>query len=488
MTERRSSRWVVALATSVGMAPMLAACTVGPDYVLPKEALVQAPAAQGALVGAANPSVTQAEPADDWWRLYQDPRLDSQIRQAFAANTDLRVAEATLERSRGLLREVRAAQEPSVAVNFDVGYQQLSGESFLLPGSVPATGLYDAGLSVSYDLDLFGRLRRTVEAVSADDEAVEAARDLVKVNVAADTARAYADLCNAGAELVVARHALDLQQTSLDLTRRLIAAGRRASLDEIRSRGQVAQLAATVPGLQARQRNALFRLATLTGHPPAQYDRSLEACATAPRVLAALPVGDGAQLLRRRPDVRAAERRLAASTAEIGVAVSGLYPDVTLHASLGSTGAVDDIFSAATNRYGIGPGISWQLNQSAARARIAMANAEVKADLARFDGSVLQALREIESALNVYVHDLERERNLKDARDQADQAALDAHRLQFSGRVDALTVLDAERTQAAANQALASQQSQVSLDQVAVFLALGGGWQEHSVQQTSSSS
>jgi outer membrane protein, multidrug efflux system len=469
-------RMAAAVAAGLGVTLALTGCELGPDYVLPPEALVRTQAAQGALVGAANPSVTQEASPDDWWRLYQDPRLDGLIREAFAANTDLRVAEATLERSQGLVREARAAREPSAGINAEAGYQQYSSEAFLEHGVGPRTPYYLTALSISYDLDLFGRLRRTIEAASADDEAIEAARDLVKVNVAADTTRAYVELCNAGAELVVARHALDLQKTSLTLTRRLIAAGRGSRTDEIRSRGQASQVAATIPGLEARQRNAVFRLATMTGRMPAQYDADLETCAAAPRILAPLPVGDGALLLRRRPDVREAERRLAASTAEVGVEVAGLYPDVSLHASLLSTGFTQDAFTAPTNGYGIGPAITWQLNQSAARARIDMAKAEVKADLARFDGTVLQALRETETALNGYVHDLERERNLADVRDQADRAVADVHRLQSLGHIDALAVLDAERAQAAANQGLASQRSQVSLDQVATFLALGGGW------------
>lgn len=274
------------LATVVGLTAALtmAACTVGPDYVLPKEALVQTPAANGELVETTtSPSLTQETPPDDWWRLYRDSRLDGLIHQAFVANTDLRVAEATLERSAALLQEARAAGQPNAAMDFGTGYQQVSGESYLLKEVVPASGLYDTGISVSYDLDLFGRLRRTVEAAKANDEAVEAARDLVKINVVASTTRAYVDLCNAGAELAVARHALDLQRESLALTRRLIAAGRGAGLDEVRSRAQVSQLAATVPTLQARQRNAVFRLATLTGRPPAQYDPTLETCAPPPR-------------------------------------------------------------------------------------------------------------------------------------------------------------------------------------------------------------
>jgi outer membrane protein, multidrug efflux system len=455
----------------------LAACTVGPNYVLPKDALIQTPAANGPFAGADNASLEQQAPPDQWWKLYQDPQLDLLIHQALAANTNLRVAEATLERSHALVLEARAARQPNAVANISGEYGEVSGESYLLEKVIPPAKLYDTGLSVSYDFDLFGRLRRAVEAASATDESEQAVRDLVKINVVAQTTRAYADLCNAGAELTVARRALDLQNQSLALTKRLVAAGRAASLDEIRSRGQVAQLQSTVPMLEANKRNAIFRLATLTGRPPARFDPKWEACATPPRLITPLPVGDGAQLLKRRPDVHAAERRLAAATAQIGIAVASLYPNISLRASIGSTGAMDDFLTKPTNRYGIGPGITWELNQSAARARIKGAEAGVKANLARFDGVVLEALRESESALNVYVHDLERERNLREACDMADRAVKDAHTLQMFGRVAALTVLDAERTQAAAAMALARQKSQVSVDQINVFAALGGGWQ-----------
>ena len=179
-------------------------------------------------------------------------------------------------------------------------------------------------------------------------------------------------------------------------------AGKGGSLDETRSRGLTAQLESALPTLEARQRNALFCLTTLTGRPPAEFDRSLSNCATPPQILAALPVGDGAQLLKRRPDVRAAERRLAAATAEIGVATSLLYPSVELLATPGTDRHDRRLLSLSTQ-----PRWRWvdrspgNANQSVARARIAEASAEAKAALARFDGAVLQALRETESALNV---------------------------------------------------------------------------------------
>ena len=286
----------------------LAACAVGPDYALPDEAMVRSETANGAFVESANNSLTPRPPPDDWWRLYRDPRLDRLIGQALAANTDLRTAEAILEKSAALLQQAEAARQPSVAVNFDTSYQQLSSEAYLQKQVVPGTSLYDSGVSVAYDLDLFGRLRRTVEAVNADDEAVAAARDLVKVNVVADTTRSFLDLCDTGAELSVARENLNVQRASLAVTRRLVEAGKGGSLDETRSRGLTAQLESALPTLEARQRNAVFRLATLTGRPPAEFDRSLSSCAAPPRILAPLPVGDGAQLLKRRRRILAIKR------------------------------------------------------------------------------------------------------------------------------------------------------------------------------------
>jgi NodT family efflux transporter outer membrane factor (OMF) lipoprotein len=473
----RSRNALLALG-AMALTAISACTTVGPNYQLPKAAMIHAPAAQGRFIGATEtPAIVEAPLPARWWRLYQSPDLDRLVAQAFAANTDLRVAEANLKRSRAIVSAAQAAGEPNVGLNLDVAREQLSAEQYLYGGVLPVENLYNMGLSASYDLDLFGRIRRGVEAAKDDDEAVEAARDLVRVNVAADVTRAYVEVCAAGDELATARASLALQQQSLGLTQRLIAAGRGTPLDRTRSQGQIDQFRASIPTLEAGRRNALFRLATLTGKPPAEFEADLSRCVATPTLAQPIPVGDGAALLRRRPDVRAAERRLAASTAEIGVATAGLYPDVTLGASIGSTGAVGDVFKRATNFYGGGPQVSWELNHSAARARIIEAKAASSAELARFDGVVLVALRDVETSLNTYGHDLERQASLTAARNQAASALIDARRLQAAGRTGALSTLDAERTLAAAESALASARAQIALDQVAVFLALGGGWE-----------
>jgi outer membrane protein, multidrug efflux system len=451
---------------------------VGPNYSgPPAAAVVNTPAARAGWVSASGPAFSQEAVPDAWWRLYDSAELDDLVKEALAANTDLREARANLERSAALLWETKAQRQPSVELNAAPSYQQLSAESYLHSGFVGPLGLYDLGLSASYDVDLFGRLRRAVEAASADDEAVKAAYDLTKVNVAAEVARAYADVCDAGEELAVARHSLRLQVESEGVTQRLVSAGRSPVIDLTRSSELVAQIRASLPNLEAERTNALYRLAALTGRPPAQYPRAVASCTSAPRLAGPIPVGDGAALLKRRPDVREAERGLAAATARIGVATADLYPDVTLGVSAGSTGALKDFLSRLTNRYGVGLGIRWEANRSVARARIAQANASAQLALARFDGVVLAALRDTESALTSYARDLERDEDLTAAQSRAREAEREADELYRAGKIDFLSLLEAQRTLDAAEDALARSHAGIATDQVRIFLTLGGGWQ-----------
>jgi len=459
---------------------LLSACTVGPNYRIPDHALVKSPAATGAFVGSTDRSVSAAPLPPRWWRLYQSRHLDALIKQALAENTDLRMADANLERSDALLREAQVLREPSIAIGAGVEYAQLAGEQYLLPITPPRETYYDSSVTIGYDLDLFGAIRRGIEAARADDQSVKDARDLVMVNVAAETARAYAEVCGEGLQLIAARRSLALQRQSLKLTQKLRDRGRATDIDVTRSQEFVNELTAAIPSLEALRRNALYRLATLTGRPPSEFDRSLEDCRTPPRLSQPLPIGNGAALLKRRPDVREAERELAGATAEIGVATAQLYPDITFGLSIGSIGASKDALTSPTNFWGFSPTLSWQANRSAARAKIAGANAEAKLVLADFDGTVLKALDETESALNVYEHDLQRETSLNAARDEASKVEGDVERLQVGGRATALEVIDAQRTLATDEQSLAQLQSAISEDQIAVFLALGGGWESGS--------
>jgi outer membrane protein, multidrug efflux system len=455
---------------------LINACTVGPNYRIPDRASVNDPAAKGAFLASTDPAVTPAALPPNWWRLYENQKLDALVRAALTANTDLRMANANLEHSEALLREAKSLRQPSVAIGASVEYAQLAGEQYLIPITPPRSAYYNSGITVGYDLDLFGGIRRGIEAARADDGAVEAARDLVRVNVAAETARAFADACGAGLQLEAAQRSLALQSKSLELTQELLRGGRAIDLDVRRSQELVDELTATIPSLEAGRRNALYRLATLTGRPPSQFDRDLEGCATPPRLAEPLPIGDGATLLKRRPDIREAERELAAATAEIGVATAQLYPDISIGLGAGSIGTTGTALTSPTKFWQLGSVLSWQANQSAARARIAAANASTKMALAHFDGTVLTALADAESALNVYVHDLRREESVRAARDDAAKVEREAEQLEVGGRATALDVIDAQRTLASAEQSLAQLETGISADQIAVFLALGGGW------------
>lgn len=455
---------------------LLSGCAVGPDYHLPEKATFNAPEAQGEFASRHN-GVAVDEPASDWWHLYDDQRLTGFVQEAFVANTDLRVAEANLERSHALLAEAETAREINGSANFDTSYVQQSAEANLSHIKPPQHQIANTGIAVNYDLDLFGGIRRGIEAATAADEAAIAARDLVRVNVAADTTRAYADICDAGNELTSARRTVSVQKQTINFTRTMVTNGRAARFDIDRQEGLYQEFQARVPLLQARQLNAAYRLTTLMGRPAGNYDRSLLDCRKPLRLLSPIPIGDGRGLLRRRPDVRASERRLAASTATIGVVTAELYPDVKIGASIGTQGVVTDLFGPLTNRFGVGPTINWNVNTNVARTRIAAAEAQTKADLAAFDRTVLTALREIESALTNYAYSLDRLRNLKDARDRAAKVAEDARQLWQLGNSNALTSLDADRSLAAAEQAYAAGQSDISVAQIAIFLSLGGGWQ-----------
>ena len=388
-----------ALVTGCAQAP------VGPDYRAP-DALQPAHAASAGAFQSADPRfASSAEPLPDhWWRLYQDPRLDALVARAFQHNTDLRQAVATLERERALDDEVRGGREAAIGVSGGPSFGHRSGLDLLRPGyQPPSTFNYGASATLSYQLDLFGQIRRAIEASEAGTGSAEAALDLVRVNVAAGTARAFAEVCSSGLRLRSAQTSLDLQQQAVDLSDRLQRAGKVGVIDAARARGQLEQLRASLPPLQARRQGALYRLAALTGAPPREFPVEIADCVAPPRVAGAIPVGDGAALLRRRPDIRQAERQVAVASARIGVATAELYPKVSLGVSVSSVGKMKDFGGSDTLGYSLGPLISWSVpNTGVARARIAQAEAADRAALARFDGVVINALRETETSLSVY--------------------------------------------------------------------------------------
>ena len=465
---------------------LLAGCTVGPNYKLPRSAVINNPTAQAAFLS--DDKATQiANPPDNWWHLYDSPTLDTLVQRAFAANTSLRVAQANLENAYALLAAAKAGREADVTTSDSTDYGQRSAQAVL--SKIPSAQLerYNVGITVSYDADLFGGIRRGIEAANDDSQAAAAARDLVMVSVAAETTRAYADICDSGNSLAALRHAVALQNQSLAFARLMHENGRATSFDVVGQEAQVETLQSQIPLLQAKQMNAAYRLTTLMGEPPEAYDPAWLTCQQPLVLRTPLPVGDGKSLLNRRPDVREAERHLAAATARVGQAEAKLYPDFKLGGAVGSTGAAFDAFAPVTNLFNLGPSVSWDLNQSVIRAHIAQAKAQVKARQAAFDGTVLAALQETQSAITSYDFELDQIASLNDARSFAAQVASNITELYRGGRVGALAQLSAEQKLAMADIAVANAQTEISQSQIALFYALGGGWGASTSGNTTSS-
>lgn len=450
----------------------LAACAVGPNYE-PKP--VSASAAAPFVMAQGSTLVSDAQPTGNWWRLYDDPVLDGLVRDALAANTDIRVAVARLAKARASLREERAAREPQVGLSGSAQYGRLPGPA--VPGEKRNDVQVDIGLSVAYEVDLFGRVSRRVEAARGDVGAAEADSDAVRVAIVSDTVRAYADATSSAERITVAENIVALLDRSLALTDRQHQIGVATGLDIARIAALRDQRRADIPLLQAERQGALFRLATLTGRTPRDLPAEVAGQTTTLRLQQTIPVGNGASLLARRPDVRAAERRLAAATARIGVATADLYPRITLGGSVASSGAgLGNVFSANPLTWLIGPLINWTVNRSAARARVTESRADTQAALATFDGTVLEALEETETALSNYQQALGRRDALRSARDQAQKAATITRARQREGDISSLELLDAERTAAEADAALAEADARIANAQVDLFKALGGGW------------
>ncbi|EQB19313.1 efflux transporter outer membrane subunit [Novosphingobium lindaniclasticum] len=456
-------------------ATALSACAVGPDYVAPTP-----PVAAGApFVGVQSAEVTSAAPDDNWWRLYQDPVLDGLVADALAANTDVRVAVARIEKARASLRGSRSDRLPQTDISASGTYGRVS-EAQVLPGFDREGRRVDGELAIGYELDLFGRVSRGIEASRADLAAAQEDADAVRVTVVADTVRAYVDATSAADQLGVAQRTVDLLDRSTRITNARFERGLNQKLDVIRVTQLREQQAAAIPSLQAARDAALFRLATLTGRTPQDLPEAARTRTTTPDVSKPIPVGDGATLLARRPDVKAAERRLAADTARVGVATADLYPKITLGGSVGTTAVgATDVFGGGPLRWLLGPMISWAFpNQEAIRARIGGAKADAEADLANFDGTVLRALEETETALSAYRNALLRKERLGSARDAAERAANVSLARESRGQIDSLHVLDAQRTLAQSEADYAAATRAVAFAQVDLFRALGGSWQQ----------
>ena len=453
----------------------LSGCAVGPDRVSPSPPSPSA--TSGPFLSAQTDIVTANPLPQDWWRLYEDPVLDGLVADALDANTDIRQAVARMDRARAALRGARSDRLPTVGLTASAAYSRTP--EFETPPGADRTGTgISLGADVSYEVDLFGRVSGQISASRNDLAAAQADADAVRVMVVADTTLAYANAASAAARIDVARSIVALLDDSLRLTRRRHEVGMADGLAVARIQSLRDQRAATIPEIEAQRSAALFALATLTGRTPAELPAISGERSIPLEIGAPLPVGDGTQLLARRPDVRAAEQRLLADTDRIGVARADLYPRITLGGSVGSSASsVSNLFSGGPLGFILGPLIDWVFpNREPVFARIDAAKADARGSLAAFDGAILNALQETETALSRYAGAIERRRSLEQAMQAATKAASITRAQNREGVIDSLDLLDAERTLAETRAELADQDALVSSRQIDLFRALGGSW------------
>jgi multidrug efflux system outer membrane protein len=455
-------------------------CVVGPNYH------PSAPSAPAAWVSTVAQGLTdKASGLSSWWASFNDVELDSLIQRATQSNLDLRVAEARLRQARAVRGGSAANLLPAIdATGSAARAKQSKNQPFLgalpLPPSFPFEySVYQAGFDASWELDLFGGKRRALEAATADWEGAIEARNDAMVSMLAEVGRNYVELRGTQQRLNIVQGDLRLQEEALELTRARLQSGVATELDVTRAAALLAGLQAAIPPLETEERAAVYGLAVLLGQPPGDLVTELSAPSSLPPAPAEVPIGLPSDLLRRRPDVRRAERQLAAETARIGVAKADWFPKISLTGDVGAESvSVSKWFDPGSRFWSIGPSLQWKaLDFGRVRAEVRAQTAVQEAALAMYQKAVLVSLQEAENAIVAYAQEQVRHRALRDAVAESRHSLDLADALYKYGRITFLDVLDVRRSLYQADDQLALSDQTVSLDLIALYKALGGGWE-----------
>ncbi len=465
MRRQRFRAGISALATA-----LLAACAVGPNYRPPESAST-------VVINAQSAAFTPHDPEAAWWQEFADPELNRLVTRALGTNLDLRVAATRVQAARALFTQSQYDFAPHVPLT--AGYSKANAQQ---PGFGTARIPIESdtvGFDAQWELDLFGHVRRSAEAAHADLGEQQADLRGAEVSVAAEVARNYFQLRGTQTRLNVARRNLDSEAQTESLTRVRYDGGRASELDVERAWARLKATEATVPPLEAQEQQSMYRLAVLLGERPGSLDAEL-----APREIQpyarALPIGDTAALLRRRPDVQAAERRLAAASARVGVATADLFPRVSVSGFVGFlSGDVGQLFSTSgsndSRAWSVTPTVSWAaLDMGSVRARLRVRQAELDAANAAYAQTVLLALEETENSFTGYAKEQTALKSLSEQARASAHAAELADLQYRAGVADFLTLLDAQRTELAAEDDMVQAQTAVNLRVVAIYKALGG--------------
>ena len=454
---------MVALALAAG-------CTVGPDYEPPR---TSAPAQWG------QPADTSATDLSTWWTVFNDGTLNGLIDRAVKANHDVRIAAARVDEAKGQLGVVTGYLFPQIDARADYSKRRVSPNAQPFNINQIYQSRYSLGFDASWELDLFGLARRHLESSVADLEAWTENRRAVMVALLGEVAANYVGLRGNQLLLAVLRENVASAKGTVELTQARLAAGVATTLDVSRAEALYASAQAALPQVEAALKQSIHRLSVLVGLAPESLASELEHEAPIPAAPDKVVVGLPSQLLLRRPDVRRAERRLASSTALIGAAVAELYPRISLTGAFGldSLGS-SDLFNWHSRAWSLGPSIRWPIFAGGRlQAQVAVEDARTAAALAEYEKTVLVALEDVENALVGYLREGQRRKSLETAV-TADRKSVElAEDLYRKGLTSFIDVLDAQRALYIAQSELARSQAQVTLDLVALYKALGGGWE-----------
>lgn len=458
---------------------LVAGCQVGPDYHSPQVSVP--PSYQERLMTASNqPPATLSQ----WWGVFHDAQLDSLVREATRANHDVRLARARIQEARAESGVARSALFPSLNANGDYSRQRLSQNTpngFLsrAAGKSLEQNFFDAGFDANWELDVFGGNRRALEASKADLAAAEESSRGALITVIADVGMNYLDLRGLQKQLTVARDNLRLQEQTLALTTDRFRAGLASELDTARAEAQVANTRSLVPLLEQDIQRVIHRLGILIGKAPAELESQLIVTSAIPPAVPGIPVGLPSDLLRRRPDIRQAERQLAGATARIGVATADLFPRFFLTGAAGLQSLnASDFFNSGSRFWSLGPGVRWPLfTAGRIRQNIKVQNARQEQALIRYEQTVLVSLEEVENALVACGKEQEHHGSLIQSEAANRRAVELADQRYRSGLVDFLNVLETQRSLLAVQDDLARSERTLDQNLVRLYKALGGGWE-----------
>jgi outer membrane protein, multidrug efflux system len=468
-----AQKFALAIASSV----LAAGCAVGPNYKRPQAAVPNAWTVAPARGTSPKPIVKE-----EWWSTFQDAELDSLIERAARQNLNLQLALERVEEARAERGVVRSAYFPSIDADASATRNR---QRVIAPGTPGPSKIvpvefnnFQGGLAASWELDVFGGVRRGVQAASADVAAADENRRDVLVILRGDVGRAYAQLRGFQRRLEIADKNIKTQQDTLELTRARAKAGLATEFDVSRAAAQLESTQAVVPTLASGIEISIHRLSVLLGEEPGALRAELESVGPIPAATPDVEVGLPSDLLRRRPDIRRSEAQFAAATARIGEAKADLFPRFVLTGTAGrQAGQLHDLTLGAGNFFSAGPGISLPLfTGGRIRSNIAVQNSRQREALISYHSSVLNALEEVQNALVNYAQEQERRDRLNEAAQQS-QLAVDLATEQYrAGLVDFLSVLDAQRELYADEDQAAQSQTSVTTDVIALYRALGGGW------------